>query len=273
MIPAATNSVVVSLSDADGFANTQTVNRPLEGSFSTITFSELPVKQLTVNIAAYPQADAQGVAVATGQSVVDIIANETATVTVKLNSTIDHLSISPTDPTINIDQTVDLGVAAADADGNTVLLTAGKISWASSDASVATVDSATGLVTALHDGTATITVTDAESLQTATTLVTVRKRPTLALTADSTAIPLRREGDAALDRDGRGYRGVQQFRRHHYQRHGGRLLVNGEDLYAHCQRPRWTGQRIRDGDGGRRECGHHARARTRCPCRNSPPTR
>src|SRR2546421_5188025 len=90
-----------------------------------------------------------------------------------MDSTIDHMEITPAGPTIIVTDRVQLTATARDAAGNVVLTWPSNIQWSTPNQSVASVDS-TGLVTGLDNGNAEIRVTDAESGKIGTTTVFVR---------------------------------------------------------------------------------------------------
>jgi len=96
-----------------------------------------------------------------------------ATGTVSNERSVASLSISsPTDTLRSLQDTVRLSTSAADAQGNPIAVPA--LTWTSSDAAVASVSS-TGLVTALLDGTTTITVSASDVRAQAT--ITVAQTP------------------------------------------------------------------------------------------------
>src|SRR5438105_1050326 len=65
VVPYASNSVKIDISDASGLVATQTIPRPTGAGDSTVTFN-LPAGDYVADAAAYPQADGQGVAQAKG---------------------------------------------------------------------------------------------------------------------------------------------------------------------------------------------------------------
>jgi hypothetical protein len=80
---------------------------------------------------------------------------DTATITVAVaQAAVASVAVSPPDSRIAVGETVRLGAAAADARGRPLADRA--VSWRSTNAGVAVVDGATGLVTARAPGTATI---------------------------------------------------------------------------------------------------------------------
>lgn len=91
----------------------------------------------------------------------------TCAVTVSNASTVASIAISPTSSTIAVAGTLSITATPEDASGNALTDT---VSWTTSDASIATVDS-TGLVTAVAAGSCTITATDGSV--TATCAITV----------------------------------------------------------------------------------------------------
>ena len=86
------------------------------------------------------------------------------------------MEVSPSAETIGLGSTLQLTAEAFDGNGHAVA--GAEFSWESSDAGVATVD-ASGLVTAVGNGTATITATAGSASGTATVTVAVGPRVTL----------------------------------------------------------------------------------------------
>lgn len=187
LIPAAAQSIKVALSDGNGFAASQTVNRPAAGTTSTLTFVNLPVGTLSVTATAYPQSGAAGTPLASGVSSVATTAGQQATLSLTMASTIDRLEITSPGLSLPAGGTLQLTATPKDAAGNTVLVSAGNLGWTSSSAA-ATVGQATGLVTGVSAGTAILTVTESESQLSASVTVTVTAGNT-APTASFTVTP------------------------------------------------------------------------------------
>ena len=97
-------------------------------------------------------------AVSNGQATVTATAEGAqGTVTLTVAQAVASVEVTPSSATLeSIGETLQLTGAASDARGNTIAGT--QFSWASTDATVVTVD-ATGLVTAVGDGQATVTAT------------------------------------------------------------------------------------------------------------------
>ena len=172
LLPDATQSVRVQVQDAGGFQTFRVANRPASGGFSTLVFFGLLPGDLNVEARAFPAADAQGVALASTSVKVTVSSGNQTNLQVALASTVDRVEVSPASASIRPGSAQTLSGAAKDASGNLVLLTTARARWASSDATVATVDGA-GMVTAIKEGATTITFTDTESGKSGTALVTV----------------------------------------------------------------------------------------------------
>ncbi|MBS1725989.1 MAG: Ig-like domain-containing protein [Armatimonadetes bacterium] len=172
LIPEASNSINVSLWQGTTVIASKTVARPTSSSQSTLSFTGLPSGTLTLVAQAFPSTDGSGVAQASATQSVTITAGSTTSVTVTMASTITTLSVSPSTVSLDPGYTQSLTATAFDSTGATVLISASTLTWASSDTSVATVDSL-GVVTAVASGSATITATETESGKTATSAVTV----------------------------------------------------------------------------------------------------
>lgn len=171
LIPDATQSVRVVVKDAGGFETFRVANKPASGGFSTLVFFGLQPGDLTVDARAFPAADAQGVALAQSSTRVTVTGGNQTNLQLSLASTVDRVEVAPTTLSIRPGSADTLTGTAKDSSGNLVPLSAGKIRWASSDAGVATVNN--GRVTAVREGSTTITFTDTESGKSGTALVTV----------------------------------------------------------------------------------------------------
>lgn len=192
LIPLQTARIDVTISDAEGFSVTKTATRPPAGETeTTLIFEALPLSMLTINIIAFPDTEGLGTPLATGERVYDAAANPNFNISVQLDSTVDHLTVTPANPVLDLGQNdVQLAATAFDEDGNQVLLSAEKLQWASADGTVVGVSS-TGLLQALKstsDGV-TVTVTDLESTKSASTLVKVNTVVVSAITPTITVNP------------------------------------------------------------------------------------
>ena len=142
LIPSASNSITISLSGATTGAplfGTQTISRPPSGQgTSTVTFENLEPRSLIATASAFPTTDGTGVAQASGQVPLTIIADETAQASLTMNSTIDHLDVSP--PSIRYYLAKRSGiifgdpvtVTARNAAGEVVLSSTANYTWTSS---------------------------------------------------------------------------------------------------------------------------------------------
>lgn len=95
------------------------------------------------------------------------------------------VTVAPSSSSITVGQTAQLTAALKDASGNT--LTGRRITWATSQASVAAVDS-TGLVTGVAAGTATISATSENQVGTATVTVAAPGVRTVQVIPDTATI-------------------------------------------------------------------------------------
>ncbi|MBB6050382.1 Ig-like domain-containing protein [Armatimonas rosea] len=172
LVPAATQSVRVVVKDAGGFQTFRVANRPASGSFSTLVFFGLQPGDLSVDASAFPAADAQGVALAASSTKVTVSSGNQTNLQLSLASTVDRIEVSPASLSIRPGSAQTLTGTAKDSAGNLVPLSTSKTRWSSSDATVASVDSA-GKVTALKEGSTNVTFTDTESGKAGTSLVVV----------------------------------------------------------------------------------------------------
>ena len=177
LIPQVAQSIRATVTSGSTTLGTQLVSRPASGNSTTVTFTGIPIGTVTLTATAYPNSDGTGTAQAQGASPVQVQSGQTASVTVTMNSTINHLELSPLNPTLYTGKLQQMTVTAKDASGNVVLLSGSKITWDSSNTAAAPVSN-TGLVTAAAPGSTTLTVTDTESLKSASTTITVVPAPT-----------------------------------------------------------------------------------------------
>jgi hypothetical protein len=161
LIPALTGSIQAVLSSGSTTIASKLLTPPSTGNVSTVTFQNVNAGTLSLTATAYPNADGSGVALASGASSVDVVGEQTASVTVTMQSTIDHLELSPTAPAVTVGKSLALAPTAKDAHGNVVLLSSGKLTWQSANTGFFTVNS--GVVTGVAAGSANVTVTDTES--------------------------------------------------------------------------------------------------------------
>ena len=171
LIPAASNSIQVSLNRGSTTLLTQLLTRPTTGNTSSVSFTNVAPGNYSLAAVAYPNVNGSGIAQAQGASALTVIAGQTVPVTVNMASTIASLTLTPNPLTLGAGTTYPLTPTAKDSANNIVLLTAGKLTWSSNNTNAATVD-ATGVVTCLGNGSATITVTDSESHKSATSAIT-----------------------------------------------------------------------------------------------------
>lgn len=168
LIPAASNSVEVTVLDLEVPIVRQVVDRPPTGGFSTVTLGNLPVGELTVAAVAFPLTGAQGTPQAVGRAPLTIQAGKTTDLVLTLVSTIAQVAIDPPTPTVAVGGTMVVNARAmtsAQAGGALVLVAPEKWAWKSENPAVATVlaHGAQATVTGVSPGTAKIIATDTES--------------------------------------------------------------------------------------------------------------
>ena len=172
LIPLASSSIRVSLTQSGLLVGEATLVRPSGGGVASASFPKIPVGAVAVSASAFPNADATGTAQAQGTVAITVIANQTTPVNLTLGSTIVDFSLTPATATLATGAQATLGTTAKDASGALVLTSSSKIEWTSLTPSLATVDGA-GRVSALAAGTATIQARETESGKTATAVITV----------------------------------------------------------------------------------------------------
>jgi sugar lactone lactonase YvrE len=162
LIPAAANSIRIIFTQNGAVLANQLVPRPAAGGTSSVTVNNLKVGALVMTATAYPNADGTGVAQATGSTTVNIADNQTTNVTLTMNSTIDHLEVTPSPLTVVANANVQVVATAKDASGAVVLTTPGKFTYNSATTSAATIDT-NGLLHGVLAGSSQITVVETES--------------------------------------------------------------------------------------------------------------
>ncbi len=176
LVPIASNSVRVTITNATGFRVSQVIARPATGA----AFDNLPPGALTVTATAH--ADATGDAQppqASGTQIAQAVAEQTFALNLTMNSTIDRLALTQSASGVGVGQTATFAASALDAAGNLILTGATTWRWGISPASVAAVvpGGASLTVTGTAPGTASVTVTETESGKTATLPLTVSAAP------------------------------------------------------------------------------------------------
>ncbi len=190
LIPLAAKSIKIEMKRGTEVFVSKTIARPSSGGTATVLFDRLPVGALTAIATAFPLAGAAGTPQATGTTPLTVEAGKVASFTVTMNSTIDHLELAPTAPSVAVGATVAFTMTAKDAAGSVVLTAPSKLTWTSDKTGRATVDTngvAKGVApTGITPGAAIITVKDTESGKTASAplivtssaVVTVSPNPT-----------------------------------------------------------------------------------------------
>ncbi|MHB0935242.1 MAG: DPP IV N-terminal domain-containing protein [Armatimonadota bacterium] len=172
LIPQASNSIRVEVSDGASFTANRLLVRPPESGITIVEIEPVPAGTLTVMATAYPGLDATGVPQGTSSLIVTTRAGERTVVPLTLDSTIDRLTLEPDAGAIDVGETLTLAATPRDAAGSVVLVPPGSITWESSGPA-ATVSN--GVVTGISAGTVTITARESESGATGTAAMTVRE--------------------------------------------------------------------------------------------------
>lgn len=166
LIPVASNSVKVTITNGAAFTTTQIIARPA----ASATFENLPPGTLTITAEAFSDAAASVIpAQAGGVQTVTAVADEPFAINLTMNSTIDHLTLTQSAQRIAVGQIGGFDVTAQDAAGNLVLTGPSIWQWSSSESSIASLvtNGASATASALTTGASIITVTETESGKTA----------------------------------------------------------------------------------------------------------
>lgn len=193
LIPAGSNSIlvtVVAVSNGQQIGTTL-LARPLPPgtapadptSTTTATINSLPTGDVRVVALAYPNADGTGHVQASGALTATVIGQQvTTTPPLTMNSTIDHIVISPDPINAAPNGAVTVVASALDAVGAVVLVDASKFSFVVANTAIATADAQTNpsqtqtgvaIVTGHAIGTTSLVVADAESGKTATAQIVI----------------------------------------------------------------------------------------------------
>jgi|GEM_PF-3169950 len=174
LIPQATESVVARLTGPGGYDQPLLFVRATGQSEVTQQWLDLQPGAYTLAGKAHPVADGSGTALASGSAGVQVEPGVTKSVVVTMNSTIDHVTITPADPSVVVGGTLQLTATAYDAVGAVVLTTPGKLDWTTTTGNLLTVNG-TGLVTGVAAGSGGVTVTETESGKGASVTVKVEE--------------------------------------------------------------------------------------------------
>lgn len=174
--PFATQSYSVSITPPGGVPIVVTVDKRAGLPLDPASFSELPVGTLTAVTTAYSELGGRGVALAAGSTTLNVVRGSSTDVQVRLASTIDHVELTPINPTINVGASQQMVVVAKNGSNVTIPLTPSKILWSTFDNYIAVIDS-NGNVTGINPGSTQVMVSDSESLKTTYTGITVSALP------------------------------------------------------------------------------------------------
>jgi uncharacterized protein YjdB len=177
VVPAATQSVQVELVEVvpsgggtPGARQVRTLNRPTSGTVSQLVFLGVTFGNIQVVGRAYAGKDAQGVLLAQSATITSLA--QGANIDITLASTLSRIDLGPTPFSVVVGASQQISATGKDATGNLVPLTLSASKWTSSDEGIARVD-ASGNVTGVRAGTATITYQDTESNRSANLAVNV----------------------------------------------------------------------------------------------------
>ncbi|MBC7807116.1 MAG: PQQ-like beta-propeller repeat protein [Akkermansiaceae bacterium] len=185
-IPLATRSITVTVTGA-GATQTRTVARPGDGSPSTVTFSNLPIRgEYILAGTAFASADGTGVALARASVPITFtLAEPTKSATLNLDTTIVRLDISPKPVSLSIEgpsRTLVLTAAGFDAETGGNLVPVASVIFSVANQSIASLstnpDTGVVTITGLTEGRTTLTAVDPETNKSVTVDVEVGRRAT-----------------------------------------------------------------------------------------------
>jgi len=193
LIPAAANSIVVTLQLGAGQPLTQTLVRPPPvqlpypgGSIpqpipTTATFDNLPIGTYAASAVAHPNPDGTGVAQARASVPLTIAAGQVTPFSLTMGSAIARVAVTPNPTSVTVGQTTALTATAYDGSGSVVLTSA--FAWTSGNTSEVTVNSATGQLSGISatpsnpPAPVQVTATEPESGVSGTSDVIVQPAP------------------------------------------------------------------------------------------------
>jgi hypothetical protein len=120
VIPASTQSIVISLVSGTTPIASKTLTRSGGGGTATADFLALNVGTLHATIVAYPNPDGTGLELARAETDVTIVENTTQPITITLQSTITTIVTNPPGGKLIIGQPVIVSATPKDANGNIV---------------------------------------------------------------------------------------------------------------------------------------------------------
>ena len=175
LIPVASNSIKATLLQGAGPTQlgSNVLPKPTGGATSTsVVFNNLEAGAVTLSAIAYPTENGSGTAQASGSVPATIVSGQTTNVTVTMASTIDHVIVTPANPSVLAGNTLQMTATAYNAQNEVVLISGQTVTWSSTVTSKATV-SGTGNVTGVAAGSSQISATETESGKSGNTTVTV----------------------------------------------------------------------------------------------------
>ena len=177
LIPDAARSLSIAAFRSDGtYINGGKAERPADASATNMIIPDLPTENVTFTAKAYPTADCTGTVQAQGSVTAQIQPNTTTPVTLTMASTIDHVEITPENPSVSVGNTVTLSATAYDSEGSVVLTSGSKWQWqlvSGSGVGILTPDKDTATFRGTSAGSATIRAAETESGKSAQTTVSV----------------------------------------------------------------------------------------------------
>src|SRR5215831_14085002 len=122
LIPAASNSIRLAFIRSNAEIASKIVPRPASGNQTSTTFQDLKTGSLSMTAVAFPNVNATGVPQASGTTPVTIASGQTGNISLTMASTIDHIELAPTNPTIKVGNTKQLTATAKNLSGSVVLM-------------------------------------------------------------------------------------------------------------------------------------------------------
>lgn len=159
LIPLAANSIRIEIRDnSSNILDSAVLSRPN----TSLVFSDLPVGNVSAIASTFASTDGTGNALSTNTVALSVVANQTATETVNMATTVTALVSDYSRADIfNGEAAIPVSISGRNADGDILPITTSALTWTSSNTGVVTV--ANEAFSYAGNGTASVTVLDTES--------------------------------------------------------------------------------------------------------------
>jgi hypothetical protein len=158
VIPTASNAIRIIVRDIN---STIVANGLIAKPATTWATPTLNPGGYTVTATAVPNTDGSGVVQATGAVAATVVEGQTTNTSLTMGATVTSVTLTAPATSTTVNGTVQVSATCKDSSGNLVLVHPTTLTWSSSQASVASIDS-TGLAKGVSDGNTNLTATFTE---------------------------------------------------------------------------------------------------------------